>query len=157
MRRRLETYVEAWRRDSKQKWRLRIRSTKWGFLKKNVGGVRYKPRRDWFSFAKVRKLFFLCSCKQTHETSISHRRVRCTYVLLYVICQNGLHVWQRKWEKSVYTILKYWYFSYKNAPICYRRPLFTPWSHVRHVLLMDGCALFDFFWTVAQKHPPSAI
>ncbi len=23
--------------------------------------------------------------------------------------------------------------------------------------IMDGCALFDYFWTVEQKHPPSAI
>uniref|UniRef100_A0A672N3G6 DUF5577 domain-containing protein n=1 Tax=Sinocyclocheilus grahami TaxID=75366 RepID=A0A672N3G6_SINGR len=33
--------------------------------KEKFGGFRYKPRGDWFSFAKVRKLCFLCSCKQT--------------------------------------------------------------------------------------------
>ncbi len=31
--------------------------------------------------------------------------------------------------------LKYGYFSYKNPWIRYRRPLFTPWSCVRHILL----------------------
>ncbi len=46
---------------------------------------------------------------------------------------------QWKWEKSVY--LKYGYLSYKNAWIRYRRPLFTPQSHVRHVLLWM-CALY---------------
>ncbi len=59
----------------------RIRSTN-RFVKKNVGGVQYKPRGDWFSFATVRKLYFLCSCKQTRETSISHRR------MLYVLHQG---------------------------------------------------------------------
>ncbi len=43
------------------------------FVKKNVGGFRYKPRGDWFSFAKVRKLCFICSCIQTLKTSISQR------------------------------------------------------------------------------------
>ncbi len=39
------------RRDSKTKRLSRIRSTKWGFVKKNVRGFRYKLRGDWFSFA----------------------------------------------------------------------------------------------------------
>ncbi len=43
-----------------------------------------------------------------------------------------------------------WIFSYKNAGILYRRPLFNPWSCVRH-------ALFDVFWTVEQKHPLTAM
>ncbi len=34
--------------------------------------------------------------------------------------------------------------------ICYRRPLFSSRSRVRHILI---CALFDYFWTVEQKHP----
>ncbi len=47
------------------KCQSRIRSTKRGFVKKNAGGFRYKPRGDWFSFGKVRKHCFLSSCKQT--------------------------------------------------------------------------------------------
>ncbi len=34
--------------------------------------------------------------------------------------------------------------------ICYRRPLFPSRSRVRHILI---CALFDYLWTVEQKHP----
>ncbi len=37
--------------------------------------------------------------------------------------------------------LKYGYFSYKNAWIHYKRPLFTPRSHVMHILLWM-CALY---------------
>uniref|UniRef100_A0A672LEP3 Arachidonate 5-lipoxygenase n=1 Tax=Sinocyclocheilus grahami TaxID=75366 RepID=A0A672LEP3_SINGR len=47
---------------ARSKQRSLIRSTKRGFVKKNVGGFQYKPRGDWFSFAKVRVLCFLCSC-----------------------------------------------------------------------------------------------
>ncbi len=70
----------------------------------NVGGFWYEPRGDWFSFGKVRKLCFLCSCKQTRETSISQMRARhirppssagtaCMY-------QDS----QQKWEKRVYYV-----------------------------------------------------
>ncbi len=101
----------------------------------NVGGFWYEPRGDWFSFGKVRKLCFLCSCKQTRETSISQMRARhirppssagtaCMY-------QDS----QQKWEKKSLLCLKYGYSSYKSAWIRYRRPLFTTRSRVRHVLL----------------------
>ncbi len=99
-RRWLVTNAEARRRDSKTKWRSRIRSTKRGFVKKNVGGFRYKPRGDWFSFAKVRKLCFLCLWKQTRETSISHR---CT-LRIHPTSSAGTactYDSQRKWEKSI--------------------------------------------------------
>ncbi len=36
-------------------------------------------------------------------------------------------------------------------------PLFMPRSLVRHVFIMDACILFDVFWTVKQKHPPTAM
>ncbi len=43
--------------ENKTKHRSRIRSTKQGFVKKNVRGFRFKPRGDWFSFA-VKKAWF---------------------------------------------------------------------------------------------------
>ncbi len=63
------------------RWRMTLRSTNRGFVKKNVGRFWYKPRGDWFSFAKVRKL---CFCKQTylrdahatHTSYIIRRNVR---------------------------------------------------------------------------------
>ncbi len=86
----------------------RIRSTKQGFVKKNVRGLRYKPRGDWFSFGKVRKRCFLCSYK--------HK--------------------QRKLHTTVYIVLNMDLFIfYKNASIRYRRPLFTPRSRVKQVLI----------------------
>ncbi len=36
--------------------RTKQNKSKRGFVKKIVGGFRYKPRRDWFSFAPVNKL-----------------------------------------------------------------------------------------------------
>ncbi len=78
-------------RENKTKRRSRIRSTKRGFVKKNVRGFRYKPSENWFSFAKVRKLCFLCSCKQTCGTSISQRRATPTS---YVIRRNSFRVRQ---------------------------------------------------------------
>ncbi len=125
------------RKENKTKRWSQIRSTNWGFVKKNVGGFRYKPRGDWFSFAKVRKLCFLCSCKQTCETSISQRRARATHTS-YVIHRNGFHIWQIAEVREKHLLhLKYGYFSYKNAWIRYKRPLFMPRSCVRHILLFD--------------------
>ncbi len=45
----------------------------------------------------------------------------------YVIRRIGLHIWQSSevWKKCLLR-LKCGYFSYKNAWIRYRRPLFTP-------------------------------
>ncbi len=61
-----------------------------------------------------------------------------------------------KWEKSVFFLrLKYGYFSYENAWICYMRPLFTPRSEAHFI--MDVSTLFDDLWTVEQKHPLTAM
>ncbi len=122
------------RRENKTKWRSRIRSTKRGFVKKNVEGFRYKPRGDWFSFAKVRKVCFLCSSKQTRETSISQRRAMPTS---YVICRNGLLVWQSvEVRKNVYYIWNMDIFVTKTHGFAtgglYPPP---PRSRGRHVLL----------------------
>ncbi len=78
------------RRENKTKCGSWMRSTNREFVKKNVRGFRYKPRGDWFSFAKVKKLCFLWSCNQTCDTSISQKwRIRPTSS-----AGNGLHVWQ---------------------------------------------------------------
>ncbi len=92
---------------------------------------RYKPRGDWFSFAKVRKLCFL---KQTRETSISQRHTRDAYVLRHPPERFCIRQSAEVIEKCLLR-LKYGYFSYKNTWIRCKRPLFTPRSCVRHVLL----------------------
>ncbi len=35
--------------------------------------------------------------------------------------------------------------------------VFTPPELCEARFIMDGCTLFDYFWTVEQKHPPIAI
>ncbi len=126
-----------------------IRSKKQGFGKKNDEGFWYKPRGDWFSFAKVRNVGFLCSCKQTRETSISQRRTS------FVIYSNGLNVWQSaEVRKKCLLDLKHGYVCYKNAWIRYRRPLFTLRSHVRHVLLRIRVLFFKMYSGLLTKSTP---
>ncbi len=53
-----------------------------------------------------------------------------------VFCRNGFRLRQlAQVRKRCLYNFKYGYFSYKNASIQYRRPLFTTRSRVRHVLL----------------------
>ncbi len=47
------------------------------------------------------------------------------------------------------------YFSYKNTSIHYRRPLFTPRSRVRHVLLWMCMLYLTTFGLLKKKHPPT--
>ncbi len=155
-RRWLVTNAEARRRDSKTKRRSRIRSTKRGFVKKNVRGFRYKPRGDWFSFGKVRKLCFLCSCIQTHKTSISQRRawrIRPTSS-----ARNGLLVWQSaEVRKSIYKILNMDIGLTRTHRFATGGGLYSPPEPCETRFIMDACTLFDYFWTVEQKHPPTPI
>ncbi len=54
----------------------------------------------------------------------------------YVIRRKGFRLWRLEEVREMCLLcLKYGYFSYKNAWICNRRPLFIPRSHVRHVFL----------------------
>ncbi len=125
-----------------------IRSKKQGFGKKNDEGFWYKPRGDWFSFAKVRNVGFLCSCKQPRETSISQRRTS------FIIYSNGLNVWQSaEVRKKCLLDLKHGYVCYKNAWIRYRRPLFTLRSHVRHVLLWIRALFFMYSGLLTKSTP----
>ncbi len=106
-------YWWTWR-ENKTKRRSRIRSTYRGFVKKIVWGFWYKPRGDWFSFAKVRKLCFLCSCKQTRETTCFTGA--CATHTSYVIRRNGFRVQQiPEVRDKCLLCLKYVYFSYKKA------------------------------------------
>ncbi len=122
----------------------RIRSTKRGFVKKNVRGFRYKPRGDWFSFAKVRKLCFRCSYKQTlFFARLTHA---CAAPASYGIHRKGSLSWTRVRQIAEVTQnclyrFKFVFVFYKNASIRYRRPLFTPRSLVMHVLIRM-CALY---------------
>ncbi len=65
---------------------------------------------------------------------------------------------EHKLDKSDYYVLNMDIFlRKKNTSIRYRRPLFTPQSHVRHFFIVDGCALLALFWTDEEKHPPIAL
>ncbi len=67
----------------------------------------------------------------------------CATYTSYVIYRNGFHLRQLGEVKEMG--FKYGYFSYKNTSICNRRPLFTPLSCVRHVLIwMDVLYLNTF-------------
>ncbi len=145
----LVTNAEARRRENKTNHRSRIRSTKWGFVKKNVGGFRYKPRGDWFCFAKVRKLCFLCSCKQTLVFA-RLTRMRYAYESL-----SWMRVWQLvEVQESCLYRFKYWFFFYQNTLIRYRRHLFTPLSCVRYVLIwMDALYSTTFGLLNKNTHP----
>ncbi len=122
--------AEARRRDSKTKRQSRIRSTKRGFVKKTIGGFRYKPRGDWFSFVKVRKLCFLCSCIQTLETSISQRHARIA-ATSYVICRNSFCVWQILYC-PLYLLFVYHYSSIEMCIVVYESigVIITVYMHV---------------------------
>ncbi len=113
--------------------------------------ISQKETLTWrFSFAKVRKLCFFCSCKQTCETSISPRCMR-------RIRLDGFHVRQSAEVRNNCLLrLKYGYFSYKNAWIRYRRPLFMPRSRVRHVLLWMRALYLTCFGLLKRNTPPTA-
>ncbi len=63
----------------------------------------YKPKGDWFYFAKVIKLWFFCTCKQTCALRIRPATSS---------AQNGYDS-QQKWEKSVYYVWKMYIFLTK--------------------------------------------
>ncbi len=145
-RRRCVISDERWERTKR---RSRIRSTKQGFVKKNVRGFRYKPRGDWFSFGKVRKLCFLCSYKQMlFFARLTHT---CAAPVSYVICRKGSLLWTRirqiaeVAQNCLYRFENIFFFFYKNASIRYRRPLFTHTVHVRHVFLWIHALYFTCF------------
>ncbi len=58
-----------------------------------------------------------------------------------------------KWEKSVYNVLNMDIFLTKNTT----GGVYSPPEPCEACFIMDGCTLFDFFWTVEQKHPFTAI
>ncbi len=144
------------RRDNKTKRQSRIRSTNQGFVKKNVGGFHYKPRGDWFSFAKVRKLCFLCSCKQTRETSISQRRTRCAYFLRHPPERLPRTTVSRS-ERKVFITFEIWIFFLQKRMDSLQEAFIHPPEPCEGRFITDACALFDVFWTVEQKHPPTAM
>ncbi len=75
----------------------------------------------------------------------------------YIIRQNGFHFPQLDEVKANCSLyLKYGYFSYENAWIRNSRPLKAV-KPCEACFIMDGCALFDIFWTVEPKHPPTAM
>ncbi len=63
----------------------------------------------------------------------------CATHMSYVIRRNGFRLRQLgEVRKRCLYHFKYGSFSYKKALICYRRPLFTPQSRVKHVLTWMG-------------------
>ncbi len=72
-------------------------------VKKNVRGFRYKPKGDWFSFPKIRKHCFLCSC-------VSQRRAR-AMPTSYVIRLDGFRVPQSaEVRKKLFITFEIWIF-----------------------------------------------
>ncbi len=103
-----------------------------------------------FSFCTSNSWLLFC-----FDLSTAH--LRCATPTSYVIssARSGC---EHKLDKSDYYGLNMDIFlRKKNTSICYRRPLFTPQSHVRHFFIVDGCALLDLFWTDEEKHPPIAL
>ncbi len=61
--------------------------------------------------------------------------------------RNGSLLWTSVRQLAEVTqncLYNFFLFFYKNAWIRYRRPLFTPWSRLRHVFNMQGCKLVTF-------------
>ncbi len=103
-------------------------------------------------FDKERKLCFICSCKQTRETSISQKRIRPSSS---AGTPSAYHRYQ-KWKKSDYYVwnmhifLTYMYGSTTGG-------LYSPPEPCEARFIMDACTLFNIFWTVEQKHPPAPV
>ncbi len=143
-------FVKTLRRENKTKCRSRIRSTKRGFVKKNVRGFRYKPRGDWFSFGKVRKLCFLCSCKQT--LVFARLTWACATPTSGGICRKGSLFWKRVQQLAEVTQNCLYHFKYGYLKKKKTGGLYSPAEPCEGHFNMDGCALFDYFWTVEQKN-----
>ncbi len=117
-----------------------IRSTKQRFVKKkNVRGIRYKPRGDWFSFGKVWKLSFLCSYKQTLLLSRLTRACTALNVLRYPP-ERQSHVNMRMTDSgsytklfiSLYKIWNFFFFLQKRIDLLQEAFIHTPEAR-------DGC------------------
>ncbi len=74
----------------------------------------------------------------------------CSSHTSYVIRRNEL----AEVRKSCLYHFKYGYFSYKNASICYRRHLFSPRSHVMHVLIWIDALYFTFLGCLNKNTRP---
>ncbi len=59
----------------------------------------------------------------------------------------------QKWKRGVYSIFKYGYCLTKTIPLA-TGGLYSPLEPCEACYIRDGCTLFDYFWTVEQKHPP---
>ncbi len=103
-----------------------------------------------FSFCTSNSWLLFC-----FDLSTAH--LRCATPTSYVIssARSGC---EHKLDKSDYYVLNMDIFlRKKTTSIRYRRPLFTPQSHVRHFFIVDGCALLALFWTDEEKQPPIAL
>ncbi len=74
----------------------------------------------------------------------------CSAHTSYIIRRNEL----AEVRKRCLYHFKYGYFSYKNASICYRRHLFSPRSHVMHVLIWMDALYFTFFGCLNKSTRP---
>ncbi len=148
-RRRCVISDERWERTKR---RSRIRSTKQGFVKKNVRGFRYKPRGDWFSFGKVRKLCFLCSYKQMlFFARLTHT---CAAPVSYVIRRKGSLLWTRirqiaeVAQNCLYRFENIFFFFLQKRIDSLQEAFIHPHCACEARFFMDSRTLFYVFWTV---------
>ncbi len=73
----------------------------------------------------------------------------------YIIRRKGFRFWLLDEVREMCLLrLKHGHFSYKNAWICYRRPLLlSPPETCEPCFFMDSRTLIYVFWTVLHKHP----
>ncbi len=60
---------------------------------------------------------------------------------------------RQKWEKSIYNILKYGYFSYKKHMDLLQEAFIHPPELCEARFIMEVRALFDYFWTCWSETP----
>ncbi len=78
--------------------------------------------------------FVLFSFRRASTFITNLRHLHDTYILRHP--PERFRLWQlAEVRKRCLYYFKYGYLPYKNASICYRRPLFTPRSHVMRILI----------------------
>ncbi len=104
--------------------------------KENVGGFRYEPRGDWFSFAKVRKRSF----SEAHARRLRHPPERFPSTTV----SGSDNLFNYIWNMDIYL----------TKPMDSLQEAFIHPPELREgCFITDARTLFHVFWTVDNKHP----